>query len=323
MTKGRVNLAEVIPLPAPLVVQIFPIYACNFKCHYCHFAVPPSQRHFVTIRTEMLPMTLSKVVFGMKEFPVKPRVFRFVGIGEPLLHKAIVPMITTAVIHEVAEDVEVLTNGVFLTKPMSYDLAMHGQPKMVVSIQGLTKEKYKQVCGVEVDPQTIIDNLDIYRNRYGGRVKVKIIDLGIEPGEEERFHEMFDPVADETVIEYAGPIYPSVPTNDDMPLNVRTQYGKPSSRPKVCPQPFASIQVNPDGNVVPCYSAEYPVILGNANYQTLPEIWNGVEMHKFRCRSIRGRTDVCERCRIIDHRMHPEDNLDGAADRLKEVFGCC
>jgi len=320
---SRVPLADAVPLPAPLVVQIFPIYACNFKCHYCHFAVPPSQRHFVTIRTEMLPMTLSKVVFGMKEFPVKPRVFRFVGIGEPLLHKAIVPMITTAVLHEVAEDVEVLTNGVFLTKPMSYDLAMHGQPKMVVSIQGVTKEKYKQVCGVEIDPQRIADNLAVYRNKYGGRVHTKIIDLALDNNDDYRkFEEMFGPVSDTIAVENAGPIYPSVPANPDMPLGEVTQYGKPSSRPKICPQPFATLQVNPDGNVVPCYSAEYPVILGNANYQTLPEIWSGVEMHKFRCRSLNGRTDVCDRCRIIDHRMHPEDNLDGAAERLKEVFGC-
>lgn len=319
----RIVLKDAIPLPAPLVVQIFPIYACNFRCTYCHFSVPVAERHFVTSRIDMMPMTLTKVVFGMKEFPVKPRVFRFVGIGEPLLHKSIVPMITTAVMHEVAEEVEVLTNGVLLTPAMSFDLAMHGQPKMVVSVQGVTRKKYRQVCGVDIDPQRIADNLATYRNKYGGRVHSKIIDLALDNSDDYcKFEAMFGPVSDTISFETAGPIYPSVPSNPDMPLGVVTQYGKPSSRPKICAQPFASLQVNPDGNVVPCYSAEYPVILGNANTQTLPEIWNGVEMHKFRCRSIQGRTDVCDRCRIIDHRMHPEDNLDGAADRLKEVFGC-
>lgn len=316
-------MADAVPLPAPLVVQVFPIYACNFKCTYCHFSVPVKQRHFVSSIKSMPLMTLSKVVFGMKHFQVKPRVLRFVGIGEPLMHTHIQEMVSTARVHDVAEEIEVLTNGVLLDEKMSFGFYMHGLPKIVVSIQGTTREKYREVCGVDIDPQQIVDNLDIYRNRYKGKVHVKIIDIALQgPVDELKFRKMFEPVSDSMSVERAGPIYPSVPANQDMPLQAVTQYGKPSSRPKVCPQPFASLQVNPDGDVVPCYSAEYPVILGNANHETLPEIWNGVEMHKFRCRSLQGRTDVCDRCRIIDHRMWPEDNLYEAADRLKGVFGC-
>ena len=35
----RTALADVLPLHTPFVIQIFPVYACNFACKYCIFSV--------------------------------------------------------------------------------------------------------------------------------------------------------------------------------------------------------------------------------------------------------------------------------------------
>ena len=33
----RIILGEVLPLEIPFLIQIFPVYGCNFKCEYCFF----------------------------------------------------------------------------------------------------------------------------------------------------------------------------------------------------------------------------------------------------------------------------------------------
>ncbi len=89
----RIKLAEVLPLSTPLVVQIFPIYACNFKCNYCIFQLDKNERGFISDKAVMNFNLYKKVIKELSLFPNKIKVLRFVGIGEPLLHKNIVDMI--------------------------------------------------------------------------------------------------------------------------------------------------------------------------------------------------------------------------------------
>ena len=86
----RTRLAEVLPLDTPYVVQIFPVYACNFKCRYCIFSVDRSKRGFISDTIMMDVDLFKKCVDDMGSFPNKIKVLRFVGIGEPLLHKNLV-----------------------------------------------------------------------------------------------------------------------------------------------------------------------------------------------------------------------------------------
>ncbi|HSG28713.1 MAG TPA: SPASM domain-containing protein, partial [Candidatus Krumholzibacterium sp.] len=143
--------------------------------------------------------------------------------------------------------------------------------------------------------------------------------------DEKKFFSLFAPVSDSIGIERAGPIYRGVPMNAELAVGDTTQYGGAVQEVKICPQPFTSLQVAPDGNVTPCYSIEYPVILGNVREKSLYSIWHGGVLKKFRQRMLNGRMSAsftCSVCNIIRHRMSPEDSLDNARDRLKEVFGC-
>ena len=49
----RTILAEVLPLDTPILVQIFPVYACNFKCGYCIFSVRKADRYFISDKVNM------------------------------------------------------------------------------------------------------------------------------------------------------------------------------------------------------------------------------------------------------------------------------
>jgi radical SAM protein with 4Fe4S-binding SPASM domain len=323
----RTKLAEVLPLDTPFVVQIFPVYACNFTCSYCIFSVDKAKRGFISDKIVMDFDLYKKSIDDIALFPNKVKVLRFVGIGEPLLHKKIVGMVEYAVSKDVTNRVEILTNALLLTPEMSDSLISAGLSRLVVSIQGTTKEKYNDVCGVNIDFENFIENLRYFFNNKGNaQVYTKIIDCALDGKDDEnRFYELFGDICDTIAIEHAVPIhsgvdYENVLKGKDMSL---TQFGLPISEVKICPQPFFTLQINPDGKVVPCYSFEYPSIMGDCNNQSVNEIWNSKQFQHFRRTMLDGVKNVCEvcaNCNIIKYRLFPEDVLNNDAERLKKFY---
>lgn len=324
----RTVLAEVLPLSAPIVVQMFPIYACNFTCGYCVFSVDMAKRGFISDKIVMGMDLYKKCVDDIAEFPEKVKVLRFVGMGEPLLHKHIAEMVEYAFSRDIAERVEILTNASLLTPKMSDSLIAAGLSRLLISLQGTSSAKYRQVSNVYIDYDEFIRNISyFYEHKGNARLHIKMIDYALDgPEDEKRFYELFGDICDTIGIERAGPIFPGVEYEQilqgkDLSL---TQFGLPVSEVHVCPQPFFTLQVNPDGNVVPCYSIAYPIIVGNCATQSVLEIWNGNKFQDFRLAMLDGAKGVCEtcaQCDIIKHRLFPEDNLNNDAQRLKQFYG--
>ena len=323
----RVRLAEVLPLATPLVIQIFPAYLCNMRCKFCHFAIPHFNRRFISDRVFMSAGMYAKVIEDMKQFDGKVRVLRFVGMGEPLMHEHLITMVNYAKLLEVADRVEILTNALLLDSYTTDGLLDAGLDRLVVSIQGTSPERYKEMSGVEIAFAKFLGQLEYFYERKGEcNVHIKIIDCALtSPEDEQRYYHLFSPLCDTIGVERVGPIYGGVPMNDEMDTEAMTQFGVPASEVKVCPQAFATLQVNPDGKVVPCYSIEYPTFLGDVNDESIVDIWNGERLREFRCRMLSGRGEAsenCKNCQIIGHRMFPEDRLDDDTYRLKGVYGC-
>jgi len=323
----RARLADALPLSTPFVVQIFPVYACNFKCGYCIFSVPKAKRHFISDKLMMDFGLYKKCVDDMAGFPEKIKVLRFVGIGEPLLHKDIAGMIRYAVDKKIANVVELLTNASLLTPEMSDALLAAGLTRLVVSLQGTTAEKYRKVCGADLDLGKFIANLRYFYSKKGAaQVYIKIIDCALDGKEDEKkFHELFGGVCDTLAVENAVPIHAGV--DFEKVLKEKgpsvTQFGLPVSEVKVCPQPFFTLQINPDGKIVPCYSFEYPRIMGDSNTASVKDIWNGEKFRSFRRAMLDGVTNasgVCGKCSIIKYRLFPEDILSDDAERLKKLY---
>lgn len=325
----RAKLAEVLPLDTPFVLQIFPVYACNFRCNYCIFSTGRDQHGFISDKIMMDFDLYKKCIDDMTRFPNKLKVLRLVGIGEPLLHKKIAGMVEYAVTKDVASIVEILTNGALLTPKMSNSLISAGLSRLVVSVQGTTREKYKEVCGTDIDLGNYVDNLKYFFNNKGKvDVYVKIVDCALDGKEDEqRFYDLFGNVCDTIAIEKAVPIHSGVNYENVLKGRDRsfTQFGLPVSDVHICPQPFFTMQINPDGKVVPCYSFEYPVVVGDANRQSVCDIWSGRRLQEFRCMMLDGTknaNDVCAVCNIIKYRLFPEDDLNKEAGRLKTFYSC-
>ena len=155
----RTKLADVLPLKTPFVIQIFPIYTCNFSCNYCIFSVDKAKRGFISDKIIMDFDLYKKCIDDIAKFPSKVKVLRFVGIGEPLLHKNIGDMIKYANSKNIANIVELLTNGSLLTPETSKSLISAGLSRLVISLQGTTKEHYQKISGVNIDFKTFIENL--------------------------------------------------------------------------------------------------------------------------------------------------------------------
>lgn len=327
----RMKLAEKLPLDTPLVVQFFPIYACNFTCKYCTFSIPKNERGFISDKVVMDFDLYRKCIDDLAEFPSKVKTLRFVGMGEPLLHKQISEMVAYANERNVAERVEILSNGSLLTHELSDSLIAAGLSRLVISLQGTSAQKYRDISNIELDFDEFVSNLKYFYEHKGDKVQmhVKVIDIALDDKEdEEKYYRIFGEVCDTIGIEHAGPIYPGVDYNEEMDRNSAriTQFGLLAEKEEdwVCPQPFFTMQINPDGNIVPCYSIAYPEITGNCMTQSLKEIWNSEKLRDFRMRMLekaQNACEVCAECQINKHRRFPEDSLNNDIERLKKIYG--
>lgn len=323
----RQRLAEVLPLATPYVVQIFPVYACNFKCGYCIFSVEKSKRGFFSDKNLMDFDLYRKCVDDMAHFPAKIKVLRFVGIGEPLLHKKIADMVAYTTEKQIAQTIEIVTNGALLENHMIDALVAAGLDRLVISIQGTSQEKYAEIAAAKVDFEHFLENLRyLHGHKNDLHVYIKIVDTALDgPEDRARFYETFGNLCDSIAVENTVPIHKAIDFShilgdQDKAL---TQFGLPIETVKICPQPFFHMQINPDGKVVPCYSWDYPAILGDCNRESVTKIWNGEKFRSFRRAMLDGvehASEPCVDCNIIKYRWFPEDDLCADAERLRKVY---
>lgn len=323
----RSRLEDQLPLSTPYVVQIFPVYACNFRCNYCHFSIEKENRKFVTDKISMDLALYKKCVDDMCGFPEKIRTLRFVGMGEPLLHKDLPEMIAYTKKKGIANRVEVITNGSLLTDELSDALIEAGLDRMVISIQGTTAQKYEEVSHVSLNFDEFIQKIRyFYEHKKNTHVYIKVVDIALtDEADRHRFMELFGDICDSIGIETAIPLYPEVEFNAVLEQQKRvTQYGTELQKTDVCPQPFYLMQINPDGKVVGCHSiSPYPEIFGDCTVQNVCEIWIGSKFNRFRRKMLDGKEQVCtccKECTLMEYRTFEEDRIDARRDVLKSVY---
>jgi MoaA/NifB/PqqE/SkfB family radical SAM enzyme len=100
---------------APILIEISPVGSCNQGCIFCAY-------EYLKKNTDRLDTQRMKKVFS--EFcRMGVKAVFFSGEGEPLLHPDLAYMVRYA--HSVGLDCALNTNGILLTKHVSYDLLRH------------------------------------------------------------------------------------------------------------------------------------------------------------------------------------------------------
>ncbi len=278
----RQKIADIVPLDSPLSMYVEPTRLCNFKCFYCMHGtrgIKGGQLEQTGFSIRNMDMDLyEKLVSEIMAFPTIPKRVCFSGLGEPLMNKRLPEMIRMLRDAGFKDRIDVISNGSLLTPEMSDALVDAGISRIQISIQGLTAEKYKEISGVDVDIQQLIDNVKyFYEHKKDASIYVKIIDSILE-GEDDRkkFFEMFENICDTIFVEHLVVMQQQMGDHGgivDSTMNLMGEYVEPR---KVCAVMFYFLQVNIDGETFPCSTPGLPnsFSMGNANKKTLKEIWD-------------------------------------------------
>lgn len=323
----REPLAYALPLEMPYLIQIFPVYACNFRCGYCIYSLDRKQHGYISDEI-LIPIELfCKIVDDVKRTGKKIKMLRFAAIGEPLLHPEIAEMVAYAKQKEIADSVDIVTNAALLTPELSDKLIKAGLSRLRISLEGLSDEDYQKHSSIKINFENLVDNIQyFYEHSKETRVYIKIIDYMVQEEEKrEKFIKTFSSITHDIAVEHLTPTINEIDYNkisNGMKLD-KPQNGEILYKSQVCPQPFYMMQINPDGNVVPCCSMRYPRILGNVKTDDVQKIWNGEAFNRFRRELLDGVTKVagvCQECKLYLYDMHKEDRLDEEADKLKKKY---
>lgn len=320
----RQKLIEKLPISSPYVVQIFPVYACNFQCSYCGvFNKKKDDRFFISDKVSLDWELFKKFIIDLQKFPDKVKILRFVGVGEPLLRSDICNMIWWAKNHSVANKIEVITNGSLLSKELSFDLITSGLDRLVISLQGLSSEDYKIVSNVDIDFDVFVDNIRyLYelktKKESNLHIYIKIADISLKTeNDKNKFFDLFGDICDSIAVEHIVPLHTK---NDE---SVKTQFGENAKDINICSLPFYFLELRPDGNIIPCYSFQAPIHIGNISNDSIVDIWNGEELKDFRLKMIdnhRQNMNICKTCGMSKYRYHVEDDLDDYVEDLKNIY---
>lgn len=320
----RTPLAAKLPLATPYVLQIFPVYACNFRCTYCVLSLPVKKRINPIANQKFLDLSLfRKCIDDLQDFPDKLKVIRFCGLGEPTLHKQLPEMVAYARDSGRAESIELLTNGSLLTEEFAKKLVDAGLTKIRISIEGTSAPRYKEITQNYDDLDRIIQNITyLYNIRQQCKIYVKIINAALKSEQDkELFFKLFQDISDYIAVEH---LFPSSPLIDygNLQMNA-TQNGTPIVDTRICTQPFFLVQLHPDGKIEPCCAMESPPFVGHIAKQSLADIWNGDELRKFRNVQLNGegqRHPSCAQCQLYKYNTFPEDVLDNDREKLLKIF---
>ncbi len=322
--ENRSVLGEVLPLNSPYTALIDVSDVCNFKCNYC-FRADGSSIKAPTYRKNVLMSwdNFVKVVEQLKEFPEQVKRISLSHNGESLCNPKLPEMISLVKEKGLTGCCEIHTNGSLLTHEKTRQLVEAGLNRIIISLQGLTAEKYKEVCHATVDMERFYDELSyLYSIKNDElQVNIKIVDEALLSGEEELFIEKYGKVADRVFVEHVVPLWgvENVPNEETQWEN---KYGRKERWQNCCPLLFYTIGVHPTGDIYPCSHITPPFCLGNVSEITLREAWESNNRQNFLRHMLQeGRecSNECKNCYI------PQNTIMTAADRIddyrEEILG--
>jgi MoaA/NifB/PqqE/SkfB family radical SAM enzyme len=152
-------------------VYIEPTNRCNLDCVTC------IRHSWDEPLGTMSPEAFSRIIEGLRSFDPMPDIF-FGGLGEPLSHPNILNMVREA--KALGSNVELITNGMLLSKEVSAELVAIGLDKLWVSLDGATPESYADMRLGAAFPE-VIANLKEFRLARWQKYIPEFSDLHFKP----------------------------------------------------------------------------------------------------------------------------------------------
>jgi radical SAM protein with 4Fe4S-binding SPASM domain len=319
LKNNRARLEEVIPLAAPYTVLIEVSRLCNLRCTFC----PQSDHNkFTLFKDNLLSMScFEKIIAQLKAFPRKIKKVYMHGTGESLLNPLLPDMIQLLKAENIAESVDMTSNGTLLSPEMGQKLLDADLDHLHISVEALSAQGYQDIAGAKnFNFEKFIEHIRFfYGIKKNCRLTIKIANLSIKTDtDREKFFEVFSSLCDEIFIEKIYPIWPGFKLPFEYQENKEGQYGQLVSEKKVCPQIFTVLAIKCDGTISPCsVDWDNQICLGNIYSNTLFELWNGDALKTLRLEHLKhGRHTVstCARCGLPKYSCI--DNIDSFCDKI-------
>lgn len=305
----RQKLSEVIPLDSPLSMYVEPTRTCNFKCFYCMHSTRGEKGGVLEqtgFRLAHMDMDLyEKLVCDIMNFPTPVKRVCFSGLGEPLMNPKLPEMIGKLRQAGFEGRIDVISNGALLTHELSDALIEAGLNRLQISIQGLNQQQYEENCGVAVDVDKLMAELDYFHQRAQGTnttLFIKIIDIMLKSeADREQFFQMFSDLCDTIFVEHLVVMEQQMGDHGGRTDHTRNLNGELVEKRMVCGVMFYFLQINIDGETFPCSTPGLPnaFSMGCVKEQTLQEIWNGERRRGLMCKNLKdgyATIPACSQC---------------------------
>lgn len=325
----REELHNALPLNSPFSANIEVSSYCNIRCKYCRHSLGVAETKKLQNLRNMDLDAFTGIIRQFEAFPQPIKKLVINGVGEPLCNPDFPKILSVATHSNSIEKVEFFTNATLLTPEFSQEIIQTGVDRIKVSLQGLSSEKYREVCGVNIDYNALYKNLEWLASiKQKTELFIKIIDIGLENDYSE-FAKEFS-FADKIFVEHVRPWFSEInyefveKLNDPVTKDRVNKYGKAVNVPKVCPIPFYRLYINVDGDVFYCYSIRRPAPIYNCMKKSLVDIWNSETRNNFLRSMLReGRkcSIACDGCTMMcDAAFSKEDQLDPYVTDLLQRF---
>ncbi|MDP7195094.1 MAG: radical SAM protein [SAR202 cluster bacterium] len=262
----------------PKLLEIEPSSKCNMKCVFC------GRQDMKRPQISMDYNLYKKIIDECGEYDVFG-ISGFAGWGEPLLNPHIFNMIKYA--HKYNILVHLYTNGLLLTPDISKKLLDMDLDKIKISLQGASEENYS-VMRANPYYKRIINNIKTLvdlRDNTGSDLFIQVsTSITNETKEQtDEFEKFWRNIVDDfysditTFRRLRGVQKVEEFIKDHKIKNERLL------RQKKCVDVRTRLVVHADGYVpICCSDFRREILIGNANKQTLKEIWNSPKLTKIR-----------------------------------------
>ncbi|MDD6035830.1 MAG: radical SAM protein [Lachnospiraceae bacterium] len=311
--ENRQRLGNILPLKVPFNVLLDSSEVCNFKCSYCFRANEDKSVWGYAQSNSLMEWNLFvRAIEQIMDFEEPVKHISLSNHGEPLCNRRVPDMVRYIKGKGIKSRVSIHTNASLLDEEYVSNLADSQIDKVVVSLQGMSAEKYHQVCGVSLDVDRLYDMLRLFHEKKTNTaLYIKIADVALEQGEEELFYAKFLPIADRVFVEKTVPIWKGTEFSEQQAkVMVKNKYGAKFPKQVCCPVLFHTLTVTPMGDVYPCTQLLSKNSLGNIMESTLVQMWNSKERKMLLREQLELCTaEICEGCYIKDNSIFTEEDL--------------
>lgn len=282
------------PWGMPIRLMVEPANFCNLRCPTC----PVGAGEIIKLKGTMNLDLFKKIIDETGDYLFHISLWNW---GEPFLNKDLPEMIKYA--KEKNIYVITSTNGHFLTEENARKIIASGLDELIIALDGLSQEtlaKYRQGADFLAIVNGIKNVVRLRKELGKAKPVIQLQFIAMKHNE----HEIgkVDAFArelgiDKVVIKSFGSHLNLGKLNQFEPENKNLSRYSESAKKKNCSSVYTSININYDGNVVPCcYDPMEKHILGNAAKQKIKDIWRGSQYENFRRSVPEKRIDICTNC---------------------------